>query len=262
MIRNASINEESSLETGRELDEPLFSIVTATYNCKEKLDRTITSVLSQSFKNLEYILVDGASCDGTFEWLARVTDRRVKAFSEPDDGVYHAMNKGLQRARGEYVFFLGAGDELLPGALAKISQHLPKGELAMVYGDVLISEKIYDGRFSKLKMCHQNICHQSIFYNRQVFYALGGFNLKYRALADWEFNIRCFGNERIRTSHVPITVAIYEEGGLSSRGDEQFHADKRSMIWRHFGWRTWCQYEFPSIRRLRETLRRVKRALS
>lgn len=232
-------------------NETMFSIITATYNCKSKLDRTLKSVLSQSFADFEYLVMDGGSKDGSKEWLEEIQDPRVKACSEPDKGVYDAMNKGIQRARGKYLFFLGAGDELLPGALEEMSRHLPKTGAVMMYGDVLWDGKmVYAGEFSKIRLCEQNICHQAIFCSREVFRILGGFELKYRALADWVCNMKCFGNRRIQVRYVPVKVAIFELGGLSGKGDPEFNADRMMLIKRHLGWLTYLRYAWPESKKL------------
>jgi glycosyltransferase involved in cell wall biosynthesis len=212
--------------------KPLFSIITTTYNCGAKIDRTWESLVTQDFADFEYLIIDGNSKDGTRERLAAIKDSRFRSSSEPDQGIYDAMNKGIERARGRYLFFLGAGDLLLPGVLQKISRHLPESDAALVYGNVLMGADnlVYDGRFSRLKLCCRNICHQAIFYGRDVFKLAGNFNLKYRILADWAFNLKCFGDGRIAARFVPVTVARFETGGVSGGGDPVFEADKLSLI--------------------------------
>ncbi len=218
------------------LENPLISIITPTFNCKSKLERTVQSVLSQSYTNFEFLLIDGKSQDGTQEWLAEISDPRVKYISEADDGVYDAMNKGIRHVQGKYLYFLGAGDELLPDALLEISNYLNKEIFSIIYGNVLWGNgEIYDGEYFKLKLCLRNICHQAIFYKRNVFEILGVFDLKYKLYADWVLNIRCFGNSDLKTCYAPITVAMYEAGGISEEGDPNFQLDKKFLIKQNFG---------------------------
>jgi hypothetical protein len=231
---------------GSTLAEPAFSIITPTYNSGSKLDRTVKSVLSQSLGDFEYLLMDGFSQDGTREWIAGIKDPRVKAFSEPDKGTYDAMNKGVQQARGKYLVFLCSGDELLPGILQEMIPHLPKEGLAMIYGNVLWNGMIYSGKFSKLDLCDHNICHQAIFYGRRLFQILGGYDLKYKTLADWAFNLKCFGNSQIQIRHVSINVALYEGGGISEGGDPIFNADRKSLILRHLGLITSLRFKWAN----------------
>ena len=98
----------------------LFSIITPTYNCIEKIKLTLDSVISQSFVELEYLIIDGLSNDGTGEFISKIKDQRVRILSEPDMGIYDAMNKGVRMARGKYLLFLGAGDCLCPDVLQEI----------------------------------------------------------------------------------------------------------------------------------------------
>ena len=225
--------------------KPLFSIITTTYNCGSKIDQTWASLLAQDFADFEYLVIDGNSKDGTQERLAAIKDSRVQFCSEPDRGIYDAMNKGIARAQGRYLFFLGAGDLLLTGALPKISRHLPDSNATLVYGNVLMGaeESVYDGRFSKLKLCRRNICHQAIFYGRDVFKLVGNYDLKYRILADWAFNLKCFGDGRITTQFAPINVARFEPGGVSGGGDPAFEADKMSLIRTCLGKTTLARYK-------------------
>jgi len=225
---------------------PCFSIITPTYNCGSKLNRSLESVLGQDFQDFEYLIIDGNSQDGTREQLAGIKDPRVRSLSEPDKGVYDAMNKAVNRARGRYWYFLGAGDELLPGVLKQIRSLLPDHEQDMIYGNVLLEGKtLYDGYFSRVKMCGHNISHQAIFYGRDVFKLVGDYDLKYAVAADWDLNMRCFGHRRIAIRYVPITVAIFEGGGLSSQVDLIFDADREAVIRRHLGRLTYLRYKAP-----------------
>jgi glycosyltransferase involved in cell wall biosynthesis len=224
---------------------PLFSIISPTYNARAKLDRTLKSILSQSCRDFEYLVMDGDSKDGTGEWLAGLEDHRIRFFSEPDSGIYDAMNKAIECARGRYLFFIGAGDELCLGALERISSYLSATDPSVIYGNVVWPDgSLYAGEFSKLKLCSQNICHQAIFYGRDVFKILGNFNLKYKVLADWEFNMRCFADPRIRVQYVPVTVAAFEGGGLS----ETEHFDlsgseaRASLVRRNLGLFIYTQF--------------------
>ena len=194
--------------------------------------------------DFEHLIIDGNSNDGTRERLAAIKDPRVRSYSEPDQGVYDAMNKGIELARGRYLLFLGAGDRLLPGVLQQISRRLPDGDATLIYGNALMggNRDIYDGRFSKLKLCCRNICHQAIFFGRDVFTAVGKFDLKYPVLADHAFNLKCFGDTRITIQYAPINVAIFETGGGSARGDLAFEADRMSLIQTSLGKTAYQRY--------------------
>jgi len=242
--------------------QPLFSLITPAYNCKSKLEGTLKSILEQDFGDFEYLIIDGNSQDGSQEWFKEIKDPRVRAYSEPDKGIYDAMNKGVRLARGRFLYFLGAGDALLPGVLRQVSQYLPKGDIAMIYGDVSWEGRIYDGEFSKLKLCYSNICHQAIFYGKDVFKIAGDYNLKYRLLADWAFNMRCFGKRQIIKKYIPVTVSFYEANGASSKGDPVFTEDRKSLIWNDLGKIVYLRLEMPQWRaRLTGSVRKTLRPL-
>ena len=199
------------------MEQKLFSIVTPTYNCGTKVVRTINSVLSQDDDLWEYIVIDGNSVDGTQREIEKF-DARVRFVSEPDLGVYDAMNKGIEMARGKYIYFLGAGDTLRPNALRNLAGSMPAGELAFIYGNVYWVDEsfIYGGEFDKLRLETYNICHQAIFYERTIFDVIGRYELDYKILADYVFNIKCFGNDRIQKTYLDYVVANFEGGGQSA----------------------------------------------
>jgi glycosyltransferase involved in cell wall biosynthesis len=200
------------------MEQKLFSIITPTYNCGPKIVRTINSVLSQDNDLYEYIVIDGDSSDGTQSEIESFGDR-IRFVSEPDRGVYDAMNKGIEMARGKYIYFLGAGDTLRANVLRNLARVIPDGELAFIYGNVYWVDEafIYGGEFDKLRLETFNICHQAIFYERAIFDVIGRFELDYKILADYVFNIKCFGNDKIQKTYLDYVVANFEGGGLSAQ---------------------------------------------
>jgi len=228
------------------MNPPLISVITPTFNSETKIAATVASVLSQKKALFEFLVIDGGSSDGTLAHL-RAQGHALRYLSEPDDGIYDAMNKGIRLTSGEFIYFIGAGDRLLPGVLevvaAEIARLAWQGETAqatLLYGNVnwSIFSQPYDGPFNRFKLIRRNICHQAIFYQRSVFERLGLYNTKYRALADWEFNIRCFNDEDVRKHYIPLTIADYEGGGLSHTApDLAFHAEFPSLVRKQYGGR-------------------------
>ncbi len=200
------------------MERKIFSIITPTYNCGTKIAKTINSVLSQDSSLYEYIVIDGDSDDGTQSEIKKF-EGRLTFISEPDLGPYDAMNKGVDRARGKYIYFLGAGDTLRPNALRNLAGLMPDSELAFVYGNVYWVDEafIYGGEFDKLRLETYNICHQAIFYERAIFDVTGKFELDYKILADYVLNIKCFGNDKIQKIYLDYVIANFEGGGLSAR---------------------------------------------
>jgi glycosyltransferase involved in cell wall biosynthesis len=215
-------------------EPPLISVITPTFNSGAKIAATIASVLSQRKDLYEYLVIDGGSTDDTVAHL-RAQGPALRYLSEPDEGIYDAMNKGIRLTSGKFLYFLGAGDRLLPGVLEAVAAEIRKlpsqGQTSrptLLYGNVDLSDynRPYDGRFNRFKLLRRNICHQAIFYQRSVFERLGFYNTKYRLLADWEFNIRCFNDRGIRKRYIPLRIADYEGGGRSTTTpDLAFQAD-------------------------------------
>jgi glycosyltransferase involved in cell wall biosynthesis len=200
------------------MNQKLFSIITPTYNCGLKIEKTINSVLSQSEDLFDFHIIDGNSTDDTLDVIEKYGDG-INLISEKDKGVYDAMNKGIDVASGKYLYFLGAGDSLRPNALSEIEKLMPDKPLTFVYGNVYWMDQaiIYSGKFDKQRLRTHNISHQAIFYERSIFEVLGKYELRFKVLADYVFNIKCFGDDRIQKRYIDYVIANFEGGGLSAR---------------------------------------------
>jgi glycosyltransferase involved in cell wall biosynthesis len=223
---------------------PLISVITPTFNSGAKIAATIASVLSQEKGLYEFLVIDGGSTDDTLAYL-RAQGRALRYLSEPDEGIYEAMNKGIRLTSGKFLYFLGAGDRLLPGVLEAVAAEIRKlpgqpqtSRPTLLYGNVNWSSQSqpYDGHFNRFKLLRRNICHQAIFYQRSVFERLGFYNTKYRSLADWEFNIRCFNDRGINKRFIPLRIADYEGGGKShATPDPAFYAELSRLRRQQYG---------------------------
>jgi glycosyltransferase involved in cell wall biosynthesis len=214
---------------------PLISIITVTYNAEKTLDYTIQSVINQNYSNLEYIIIDGGSTDNTLEIIRRY-DKHISYWkSEPDKGIFDAMNKGIDAANGDWVIFLGAGDLLL-----NVLHHVKKELICnrtIYYGDVykIDTNEIYGGKFSPFRLAVKNICHQAIFYPLSALKKYK-YNIAYKALADHHLNMVCFGDKNYQFKYIPILISIYEGDGFSVENsiDENFFADKIKIVKENF----------------------------
>jgi len=217
-----------------------LSIIICTYNAGECLGNALNSLLTQTYKDFEVVIMDSASVDETLDIIKDYEnkfDGGLRWVSEKDDGIYDAMNKGVDLATGDWVYFLGADDILFDdGVLDKISENMTK-ENDVLYGNVEWGGggKIYDGKFSALKIMEENICHQAIFFRKQVFEKIGKFEVKYKAWADWAFNLKWFCNEDIKNKYVNLVIARYNTDGFSSEGDDMtFVREFDFLIEKHF----------------------------
>jgi glycosyltransferase involved in cell wall biosynthesis len=227
-----------------------ISIITVVYNCVNTLEETVLSVIYQDFDNFEFIIIDGRSSDGTIEIIKKYQDRITLWISEPDMGIYDAMNKGIKFAKGDYLYFLG-GDDLLfsNSVLSNISSRLTdKNEI--YYGDVLFKTRnvIYDGKFSSLKIATRNISHQSIFYPKEIFNKYS-YDSKYRIFADYDLNLKLYGNSSYSFVYMPITVALFNDEGSSGSNvlDECFEGDRLDIIKKNFPYWVYLYRMYRSI---------------
>jgi glycosyltransferase involved in cell wall biosynthesis len=211
---------------------PKVSIITPTYNAQKLIESCVRSVSAQTYRNIEHIVIDGGSEDGTIEALSAYP--HLRWISEKDEGIYDAMNKGIRMSEGEWIYFLGSDDVLKhDDILTDIFAHRNVSGLDVVYGDVEWGDTgtTYDGEFTLAKLLQHNICHQAIFFRKEVFDTYGYYDQSYRSLADWEMNIRLFANDRISITYVPLTIAKYRLGGYSSTfHDEKFFRDRPEFI--------------------------------
>jgi glycosyltransferase involved in cell wall biosynthesis len=215
------------------MPQPKLSIITACLNAALTIEASIKSVLDQSFNDFEYIIIDGASSDVTLDIIKKFSSvNKIKAISEPDNGIYDAMNKGLKLATGEWIYFLGSDDVFFDRTILERIFSTSYDGAEVVYGNVkyLHAEIFYDGAFNQEKISLKNICHQSIFFRKRLFDKMGLFNLKYKLYADHEFNIRWLGAQ-IPSVFINETVAVYNERGISGRAlDEAFVKDFDKLL--------------------------------
>lgn len=200
---------------------PFITIITPTYNAIQAIEKCIVSVQLQTFLNYEHLIVDGISTDGTIELIKEIQKKtsNIRLITEKDKGVFDAMNKGIQLAQSDWLYFLGADDFLFDNKVLEDSvAYIVKENTQIIYGDVYFEnqKKNYDGSFDIEKILKNNICHQSIFYRQSVFKIIGLFNIHYPLVADYAFNLQCWLSGKITHEYFPRTIAYYADGGISS----------------------------------------------
>ena len=199
------------------------TVVTAVLNDAGHIEQTILSVISQTDIEIEYIIVDGGSKDGTLELIGKYKDKISLLISEPDRGVYDAMNKGIKYSTGDFVYFLNSGDVLLnPSILSKIKFEDVNVRNTIIYGNVIVAygniealEKPRPFFKSKMKFKGIGICHQSMFFPGELI-RNEKYDLSYNIAADYDLAYRLWrkGTEFL---YKDITIAKYDWGkGISS----------------------------------------------
>lgn len=219
----------------------MFSIIIPSLNVAATLRACLDSVIGQTCRDFEVILVDGASTDATLDianGFAGDLGAGLVIHSGPDQGIYDAMNRGVAMARGEWLLFLGADDTLyetdtLAEVATFISDHTSSD---IVYGDVILRSTSlrHAGEFDLDRLLFEtNMCHQSIFYRRELFESIGPYNLRYRICADWDFNIRCFSNPALVAQYMDIVVARYDDitGTSHTQKDKEFMKRLPLFLW-------------------------------
>lgn len=212
-----------------------FSIIIVVYNAVGTLEDTLRSVLGQSYTNIELIIIDGMSTDGSLDIINRYSHQIDVIQSEKDNGVYDAMNKGLQFVTGDFIFFLGADDIFYNHQVLESLSHYIDDPQSVYYGNVMYnkSKKLYDGQFSTLKIATKNICHQSIFYPSQIL-KNELFDLKYKLKADYEMNLRLWA--KYTFIYLNLVVVVYNEDGLSGTNkDYEFEKDLPQITLKNLG---------------------------
>lgn len=216
---------------------PVISVITVVRNGAAVLESCLASVARHAGPSAEHIVLDGASTDGTQDLLRRHEAGLAFWESEPDQGIYDAMNKAVAHARGDWVLFLGCDDELV----ADLDKVLPllRDKSSIYYGNALWrhSGRTHDGPFSAAKLARTNICQQAILYPRRALLK-HPFTLRYRLQADWETNMRCFSDPEFRFEYIPLTLASYNDatGVSSTTRDLALECDYPALVWRHFPW--------------------------
>lgn len=204
----------------------LVSVVTVCYNSSATIARTVESILKQSYENIEYIVVDGASEDNTVEIVNKFQDlyhekfhRFIRIISEPDKGIYDAMNKGIDAARGTFIGILNSDDTYEPEAVSTVIQRATDDFLQICYGGI----KTYQGDrlesiifFAHEFMEDRMIAHPACFVSKSVYDKYGGYNIRYESAADYEFMLRVYDKDEITFTPIYEPLANYYLGGKST----------------------------------------------
>jgi glycosyltransferase len=205
-----------------------ISVITAVFNNRGTIAAALDSVLEQTHKDSELVVIDGGSTDGTVEILERYADRLGVLVSEPDQGIYDALNKGIQRASGDVVGFLHSDDVFGSNdVLSKVAEAFEDRSVGAVYGD-LVYVKRDDlssvlrywraGPFSKVRLSRGWMPpHPTVYVRREVYERLGGFDTRYRIAADYDHLLRIFSDPALNPRYIPEILVRMRVGGASNR---------------------------------------------
>ncbi|WP_374166315.1 glycosyltransferase family 2 protein [Arcticibacter sp. MXS-1] len=229
---------------------PVISIIIVTLNPTPfDLEKCLDSIVRQSYQNLEILIFDGGSRDDTLN-IFQKCERYISYWqSEPDSGVYHAMNKAASKAGGDWLYFLGADDKLLPG-FSDMALRLSSSN-TIYYGDMS-----YDGkptsrkRYTTYRLAKETICHQAIFYPRSVFKKYQ-YDLAYPVAADWALNLHLWSDRFYKFKFYPLLIADFSMSGISGRTkDHNFLRDQPLLIKKTLGLFAYYRFRLKQYKRL------------
>lgn len=202
---------------------PLVTVITVVRNGQLYIEETIQSVLNQSYDNLEYIIIDGDSTDGTLDIIRRYEDGIDLWISQPDTGIYQAMNKGVRLAAGRYLHFLNADDHYTDiRVIERIVGGFRDSGASLIFGDVLMLNKkkgtawIRHSDVHPLYFMFKGIPQQAFFYKKELFERYGMFDESLRIVADLEFYLRLTRKYYIFTKYIRMIVVVFNAGSVSS----------------------------------------------
>lgn len=230
------------------MKKALISIIIVTYNAEKHLDPCLIRIREQQISDLQVIIIDGGSTDGTLGIIDNHASLIDYWKSEPDKGIYDAMNKGVKIVNSGWILFLGADDLLEDGFKSMVSELKdPKG---IYYGMVDVNGLIYKGPYSSYRLSKLNICHQSIFYPVSVFSEKHKYNLDYPIWADWYLNIECWNDPDFKFIYKPYLISKFGTQGLSStQMDHAFERERKKIIFKYLGFHIWFRYNLRTFKR-------------
>jgi glycosyltransferase involved in cell wall biosynthesis len=231
----------------------LISVITVVYNGEAHLEQTIQSVLSQSWSNIEYVIVDGGSTDGTLDIIRKYDDRIAHWVSEPDKGIYDAMNKGVSLASGNLIAFLNSGDWYNPGVLEKVAEEY----LRKINGDMVIAGKwtlIFEDLDLEVHVSPSlkfslgiPISHPAMFVPKNVYEKFGKFDLQYRYGADFDMLVRLY-LRGVKFHFIDTIILNYRTQGASEKYYYDTGKDHSLIIRRNLPMRTYVIYRIVRLK--------------
>jgi glycosyltransferase involved in cell wall biosynthesis len=224
------------------MSEPWLTIITVCKNIATEIGDTCESVVKQTLQNFEWMVVDGASTDGTLTVLEKYRPQITRLISEPDSGIYNAMNKGIGAATGKYLLFLNGGDYLATDTVLSevFSRDL---DADIIYGNGFLqhsdggieTSELMPSVITKVFFAQHTLLHQSTFIRRSLFDRYGLYNENYRVVSDWEKWI-VFAENGCSFVKIDLAVAFYRNGGISSSigENESHHIEWQQVRKAHF----------------------------
>lgn len=219
----------------------LLSIITINYNNLRGLEKTIQSVLNQTLKNFEFIIIDGGSTDGSKEYIQEKNEFVDYWVSESDNGIYHAMNKGIEVAKGEYCLFLNSGDYLVDSeVLYQVINN--KIDADIIYGNLLkgndkdyfLDKGISSSELTFLQLYNSTINHPASFIKTSLFRNFGLYKEHFKIVSDWEFFFRVIIFHNVQVKYIDVNISYFDLAGISSKQLDLIKKERYEVIRSYF----------------------------
>lgn len=223
--------------------DPLFSIITVTWNAASVISPTLESVRRQTSSDYEMLIIDGASTDGTLDIVRQASIPSLRIFSEPDNGLYDAMNKGIERARGRYIVFLNAGDAFADDAVLARLALLASGNPGVIYGQTQLVDNdrnvVGHRHLTAPKRLSADsflngmvVCHQAFFARRDL---VPQYDLQYRFSADYDWCIKVLRGSTVNAYAGETPIISYLAEGMTTRHHRDSLKERYRIMCRNYG---------------------------
>lgn len=223
-------------------DKPLVSVITATFNSEAYLGETIKSVISQTYENIEYIIIDGCSTDSTLDIIRKYDDKIASWRSEPDQNMYDAINKGIALSNGDIIAVLNSDDKYYdPGTIEFVVEMFSKhpnidglyGDLIKLYREHTQYKRLFQVNYEKYLLSRKGtfIPHITLFIKRASLQNIGPYNTRYNYAADYDFILRCLKNAKLKYINSPLAFFRLHSKSITASG--KIYQEKLSILKDH-----------------------------
>jgi glycosyltransferase involved in cell wall biosynthesis len=215
-----------------------FSIITVCRNEEASIRSTCESIVSQKYQNFEWVVIDGASTDGTLKILNEYSGAIHHLVSEPDAGIYNAMNKGAAIASGDYLIFMNGGDRFASSDVLDAVAQCP--DTYLIVGELEFADdggvRTFPSQLNSGYLRRNMLPHQATFFHRSIFECFGYFNESFKIAGDYEFFVRIIRKNKVSYQHISKILAIFSGGGMSSTSHQRAlrKSENHRVRWKYF----------------------------
>jgi len=220
-----------------------ISVITVCKNAENTIEKTFHSVFNQTYQNIEYIVIDGGSADETPSIINKYKNKIGYFISEPDNGIYEAMNKGINASTGDILFFLNADDILYDeNVMQEVVNEFSQTKTDFLYGNLISvypknkKEELQKSEtIDKFFWMNQCLCHQVIFYKVDLFKKYGFYDENYKIAADYDFNLRAIIKNKCKTYYFDRIISKFTMGGYGQSNKDIYVKEQREISVKYFG---------------------------